>query len=401
MLLGEYNYDIHEIASDLPTELLPFDSSVVISRCTRTNRISFGDTYHDMVAKSESIQCYLRAHALRINTDHSGRHVVSVSAGTLSGNQFEVLGRNVIVAAGGLENPRILLLSNQIAPDGLGNDYGLVGRFFMEHLLFSGGEAVVNSRRHDYPIYTSMIEHNGGLIQATMNLTSDILRRERICDVYFQLRDIRGFGFTDSVISAKTLASSVSNLSFPDRLGTHIGHLIRDVDSLVDAGAEALLGDTILHDKPPLGLRVDYYGEQVPNPDSRVVLIDEKDKFGFPKLSLDWHISELDVFSTLRGHELLAAEMGRAGIGRMKFDLRQDDNPPMRGLIGGHHHMGTTRMSRDARSGVVYANCRVHGIDNLFIAGSSVFPTSGSANPTLTIVALAIRLADHLTQRQL
>jgi len=140
--------------------------------------------------------------------------------------------------------------------------------------------------------------------------------------------------------------------------------------------------------------------EQAPNPDSRVTLVDEIDRLGMRRIALDWRLTELDQSTIRVTHELLAQELGRLGIGRMWLPewLYSDSPTWSHSLWGGHHHMGTTRMSDDPRKGVVDKNCRVHGLENLFIAGSSIFPTGGSANPTLTITQLALRLADHLKQ---
>ncbi len=141
--------------------------------------------------------------------------------------------------------------------------------------------------------------------------------------------------------------------------------------------------------------------EQTPNPDSRTVLTAEQDRFGLKRIALDWRLSELDKLSLRRSQELIGAEFGRLGVARLRIDdwvLAEDNNWPD-DLQGGYHHMGTARMSGDPKQGVVDRDCRVHGIDNLYVAGSAVFPTSGWVNPTLTIVALALRLADHLKKR--
>jgi choline dehydrogenase-like flavoprotein len=137
-------------------------------------------------------------------------------------------------------------------------------------------------------------------------------------------------------------------------------------------------------------------GEQVPNPDSRVTLADSFDDYGLPRARVAWATSETDRISTGRFATLLAREFGRLGIGRMRltFDPDSDRMPEM--VEPGCHHMGTTRMADDPSQGVVDRNCRLHGLANLYVAGSSVFPTGSCANPTLTVVALAARLADHL-----
>jgi choline dehydrogenase-like flavoprotein len=149
-------------------------------------------------------------------------------------------------------------------------------------------------------------------------------------------------------------------------------------------------------------------GEQAPNPASRVVLSERRDALGVPLADLDWRLSDIDKRSVACFTEALAKEFQRLGLGTIQTEawLHEESSTwpvdPTVGNhpIGGYHHIGTTRMSSNPRTGVVDADCRMHQIDNVYIAGSSVFPTAGWANPTLTIIALALRLGDHL-RRQL
>jgi choline dehydrogenase-like flavoprotein len=132
--------------------------------------------------------------------------------------------------------------------------------------------------------------------------------------------------------------------------------------------------------------------EQAPDPDNRVTLDAACDRFGLPKPTLHWRWRALDQANLVRLRALVADELERHGLGRVEVaDAPPDPNA--------HHHMGTTRMHRDPRRGVVDEHTRVHGLSNLYVAGSSVFPTSGFANPTLTLVALSLRLADHLEKQ--
>ena len=141
--------------------------------------------------------------------------------------------------------------------------------------------------------------------------------------------------------------------------------------------------------------------EQAPNPESRVVLTAERDALGMRRVGLDWRITDLDKRTLRRNVELLGAELARLGLGVMRMEPWLEDPSPDWGDTpnGGFHHMGRTRMSADPRSGVVDPDCRVHGMENLYAASCAVFPTCGYINPTFTIVALAIRLADHLKFR--
>jgi choline dehydrogenase-like flavoprotein len=138
--------------------------------------------------------------------------------------------------------------------------------------------------------------------------------------------------------------------------------------------------------------------ETAPDPANRVTLSDERDELGQPRARLQWRPGSAERTTVAQTMLLVAAEFGRLGVGRIRLNelLLEDDARWSENLSWFGHHMGTTRMSETPRTGVVDADCRVHGLDNLYIAGSSVFPTSSYANPTLTLLALSLRLADHL-----
>ena len=138
--------------------------------------------------------------------------------------------------------------------------------------------------------------------------------------------------------------------------------------------------------------------EQAPNPESRVFLGDEKDHFGQRRAVLDWQLTELDTASAHETVKVVTREMGIAGLGRVRSVFPNGGFPEV-DARGAFHHMGTTRMHRDPSQGVVDANCRFHSVSNLYVAGSSVFPTTGMSNPTFTILALAFRLAEHLKEK--
>ncbi|HST08236.1 MAG TPA: GMC family oxidoreductase, partial [Gemmatimonadaceae bacterium] len=149
---------------------------------------------------------------------------------------------------------------------------------------------------------------------------------------------------------------------------------------------------------PPRFYHLTTRQEQAPNPDSRVTLSTEKDALGMPRARLDWRFTELDKRSMRTFYEIVGREMGRTGTGRVQIRdwLLGDDRTWPSFVSGGWHHMGTTRMSSDPKQGVVDANCKVHGIANLYVGGAGVYATAGSVNPTLTLVALSLRLAEHL-----
>jgi choline dehydrogenase-like flavoprotein len=135
-----------------------------------------------------------------------------------------------------------------------------------------------------------------------------------------------------------------------------------------------------------------FRSEQVPNPSSRVRLGADRDRFGLPRPALDWRVTEQDVDSVATWLDLLDKSLDGQGVGRV---VRPEDGWSAN-IHGGPHQLGTTRMSSRPQDGVVDADCRVHSVANLYVTGGSVFTTGGHANPTITIMALSIRLADHL-----
>jgi len=288
--------------------------------------------------------------------------VESVRVATLAGGRFEVRARVFVLATGGIENARLLLASNRVHAQGIGNARDLVGRFFMDHPHLSA--AAFLPARSDLELDLYHPHQRGRVLNSAVLMpTGSVQRRERILDFWAALGSegtLPGF--------ERSLARAV--------------HAIERAPGEPASRAIFLLAA----------------GEQAPNPQSRVRLTDERDPLGMPRVQLEWRLSAIDKRSLLRAHHLIARELARAGLGRLQILLDEDEAAWPDDLVGGRHHMGTTRMHADPRQGVVDASCRVHGVGNLFVAGSSVFPTSGAAGPTLTIVALAIRLADHLKQ---
>jgi choline dehydrogenase-like flavoprotein len=179
----------------------------------------------------------------------------------------------------------------------------------------------------------------------------------------------------------------------PDEMMTHVGNILSDMGTLAGLAYESARYGQVPIER--IDVRVAMI--PVPNPESRVLLGDETDALGLRRVKLDWRLTELDKRSVARALEIMGAEIGRMGIGRFKM-LISDDPAWPEDLEGANHHVGTTRMHDDARQGVVDRNCKAHGIDNLYIAGSSVFPTAGIGTPTSMIVALSLRLADHLRE---
>jgi choline dehydrogenase-like flavoprotein len=183
-----------------------------------------------------------------------------------------------------------------------------------------------------------------------------------------------------------------------DNLGEKIWQILVDLDDVtLNTYRRFVLGKGTIPPIDRINLKVSL--EQAPNAKSRVSLLPEKDALGLNRVRLNWVMTDLERRTAVTIAKTLAAEFGRLGLGRIKLDdeiLRQDGLPEVH---WGWHHMGTTRMADDPVKGVVDRNCLIHGLSNFYVAGSSVFPTSGFMNPTLTIVALSLRLSDHLKSK--
>ena len=378
-----FDYDVARAAADSGLDLFPFDRSRVDTVLSRYQPLRFGPEYREALEQAPNIRVLLNGNLVNIDRDRDRARIAGLSIRTLPGNAFTVRARFYVIALGGIENARALLLSRDVEAAGLGNRHDLVGRFFMEHVSYQSGYLLPADPGKAYRFYTKLHPDPAGHdIQAHIALPQQLVRELAIPNYR-------------AILSYKSDASQGrppqkdrkrrSSEQRSDGFFAQIGRMIGDlVDQVGDAG-----------DNLDDAYRLRSYVEQVPDPDSRVGLADERDRLGLNRVYVDWRLSEANRRGIKEALKVIAAEAGRSGFGRARIDI-EDSDPVLDGARGSHHHMGTTRMHEDPKRGVVDPNCRVHGIENLFVAGSSVFPTSGHANPTLTIVALSLRLADHI-----
>ncbi|MDQ2940745.1 MAG: GMC family oxidoreductase [Chloroflexota bacterium] len=432
-------WDVTAWLDKSPHEALPFEKRVVtrVAQIVEPSLRSFGRTYREVVKSLPSVTTYLNANVVDIVLDDSGTRAERVQVATLEGKRFSVTARCFVLAAGGIENPRLLLASRSQRPAGTGNGHDLVGRFFLEHPRFDGGVIRPLAESFHGGFYQPHLVGESRIL-GYLGLDRALLEQEGLVDVQVRLTPEQP-AFYERVKDSEDV-DALRRLVNRIRKGSAKGDLADDLESLADdltswrrfmapgtplpaprpelleyiANArpdevEELLpeffGDVAVFaygkttngipaDAMQLSTRID----PVPNPDSRVTLSNERDALGMPRVQLDWRLSALDRSSVARTLEIVGMELGSAGLGRLKllFDPKGDGWPD--DLDGGYHHCGTTRMSDDPTKGVVNRDCRLHDLPNLWIAGSSVFVTAGSGTPTMTVVALALRLADHLKE---
>lgn len=381
--LGRYGFDMAARAKELNDSgfgLAPGDwEPRAFNVWTRAKCALMPNT---KVVQAKNVTAYTWANVVEIASEGTdpGR-VTKVRVATLRGNAFTVRARHYVLALGGIENPRLLLCSNGTQPEGLGNGNDLVGRFFMEHPHVSFGYLVPFDGVSDKLYRLRTRKDNTGLF-AALGISAATQEREKLIN-----------------FAALVYRHRATNKRQTDRAKTQLERV--DMSEELLRGARLLVhrtGEESGHAFATPGMfHIGSRTEQTPNPDSRVTLLEDKDKLGVPRAQLDWRVRAEDWEAMSRISRLFGAAVGAARVGRFRSNIHDPTNPPPMAGVG--HHMGTTRMASDPSTGVVDENCRVFGIDNLYVAGSSVFPTSGFANPTLTLVALALRLAAHLEEK--
>ncbi len=378
--LGPYNYTADFWQKKDPT-LLPLvpQSSVIWNKIWQFSPPTrFGEKYKNEIVQSRNIHLYTYANVVQILVNEAGSAVQELIVKNLEGKQQRVRAKKFILACCAIQNARLLLASNQRFPKGLGNNQDLVGRFFMEHLEIKSAELWLMK-----PDALKLYAFSFGVTKARAELA--------ICaEKQKQFEILNGTVSLLPLEMAKKMKPAIEAWNQEDP---------RISADRFMGGYAKVEKETALPANGSRGYQLFTRIEQAPNPDCRVTLDTEQDGLGVPRVSLHWELSPLEKRSLRKIYELIGQEVGRTGVGRVRLmDYLTDANdttwPSFAG--GGWHHMGTTRMSDDPKLGVVDANCKVHGISNLFIAGSSCFATAGAANPTLTLVALTLRLSDHI-----
>lgn len=362
----------------------------------------FGRAYRSGIADARNVTAYLHANVVEIVTCESGARVTRLLVKTLEGKQLSASASIYVLAAGGIENARLLLASNGAQRCGVGNTRDLVGRFFMEHPYFYSARLELGARAPSLALYaipsTNPPSRNAAAV-GMFTFTEQLQRAEQLvaCAVRPVLQPAyaaRDEFFAAGPKSARRIVDAVRERRMPLRPAGDLINVARGAREIGLVLARRLAES--FSRATSIALRT--VVEATPDPDSRVTLDDKRDRLGSRSARVNWKLGEAQRRSSARMHQLLGNALARANVGKISLLPESGDTGWPSSLSCGGHHSGTTRMHRSAAEGVADENCRVHGVSNLFIAGSSVFPTIGYANPTLTIVALALRLADHVKQ---
>jgi len=418
---GEYQYDARLAVPGgmrpLFRDFTPrhFDVNGIERFSCPTN---FGSRYRARLRESANVRVLLRATVTHLRASRDGSRIDRLDVYNSRDLGFSIIADQFVLAMGGIETPRLLLTSNDVHPGGIGNANDLVGRFYMCHVAGTIGSLQVNGPAdtvwHGYDV-----AEDGTYCRRRLSLRPDVQARFGLGNAVFRLHHPR---ITDprhrtGPLSAIFLAQSFISYEYAKRLVSDapptattwlrhglnaatdpfstlrfLSHWLRDRTL-----AERKFPSVIIRPRTNL-FSLDFHAEQTPNRESRIGLAAGTDRFGNQRVRIDWRYSRQDVETVARSFDLLRSDLTDQAIGELTLAPGESDIESIvrrDGAYGGHH-IGTVRMGNGPSSGVVDGNGNVFGVNNLYVTGSAVFPTSSQGNPTLTIVALALRLADHL-----
>ena len=402
----------------LSSDLIATDNSEIF-----TFPIDLGKEYKEHFRKSNSIFYLIDCQAFNIDLAKNGKKVTAIKLRDKKSKTHLIECKFLILAMGCLETTRILLSSNKICKKGIGNHADLLGRFYQSHL--SGTLGTLKVKKDFKTFFDFEKTKYGDYGRRRLVTTSKAQLEYRLANFvsWPEYPDLHDHRHNSGVLSAMYLAKNLRyfhNRRLPEYglifsvntkfdILLHILNIIRDFPRVIKYGAKYIRYNIFARRKLPgvfikaaeNSYQLHYHVEQVPNFNSRIMLSKERDINGDRLLSIDWNYKELDVDSIVDSYKLIRNELRKSGVGDLVFDekiLRSQ----VKDRIGvGGHHIGTTRMNKNPNKGVVDLNCCIHGLDNIYIASSSVFPTSGQANPSLTIAAIAVLAARKCFEKML
>ncbi len=403
--------DAPEAASSPERPLLPLASDRVrttVEWFTPSRR--FYEQLPRAVGDRDQVTILTHATVTAVTANKTSTAVSGVTFRTLDGRERSIAARRVVLAAGGIENARLLLDSRDQHPAGLGNARDLVGRYYMDHLKLMAADFIPADRTlFDRMGFYDIHDRDGTTAAGKLQLTDEAQRDGQVLNAAVRFEPRPSDAVVQGTLAAREVASNLKRRRLPRTVTRDILEHPRALPALATLGLElaarqrraipsltdgwSRLGRPSRHlERFVLELQI----ELAPDPSNRVTLTEERNALGQRLPAISWRWSDLERRTVTETTHELDRAFARAGLGSVH--LRAPEDIEELTPAGDNHPTGTTRMHRDPARGVVDEHGRVHGIDNLYVAGSSVFPTSGYANPTLTILALAARLADHLAR---
>lgn len=362
-----------------------------------THLPDFFKKYREDLVAAPNVRLLTHSNVIALEASPQGTAVERVKVKSFELKQAWVRATMFIVCCGGIETPRLLLASNSVEPNGIGNGHDIVGRYFQDHPGVTLGLRVLDRKKLSR-LYNSFRKGNIRHV-VKMAASEKLQQEERILNVGAEV--FYPPDEADPIEAAKVILKSVRDKRLRAQLPGAVGLIVRRPHRVVKAAYWHYVlkqPASLSSGKPHIGFSV----EQMPNRESRVRLGDKIDSLGMRRTVLDWRVTSQEGRSIRVLAEAIAKQWRRlqvADFDPSELKLEGRDRGEHGGYIDASHHIGTTRMGTDPKTSVVDSNCLVHNYQNLYIAGSSVFPTSGFSNPTLTLLALCMRMSDLLKVR--
>lgn len=426
---GQADFDARSVFPETPSEMLPgFDNEDLVTWPLERWSIptDYAKRYASEMESAKNLRVLMNAHLIHIQMDQSGEQVESITAACSPENTFTVIAENYVLACGALETARLLLASRDVVPEGIGNRNDLVGRYYQSHRFGACGSVVINDLGDSF-IYDFERDHEGVYCRRRFWLTEKAQAKFKTCNVIgFLARPVQGAGHSEHRNALVSLVLLIKIFiggakKGPKRLVgivksqrkdiiNHLEIILRDFPSLIrQAGAIAYTRffqkrrlPMVLPPKKTNRFSLFFQTEHAPRYESRVVLdLDSKDEFGMPRLDAQIRFSDVDYHSVRTFVKSVQDRLKEQNIGTLYLSKEEEDylkDQEIKPFNSNSHNIGTTRMAQTPDKGVVDTDCKVFGVENLYIASSSIFPTSSHANPTLMIVAFALRLGEHLAK---
>lgn len=393
LLVDTYDYE-SDLFHRLKTTPVEFESSSLRYHFSKWSPMpNLREIYRREIQQSQNILLLFHANLCEIRLTEDLQAVCSMTFRTLQGKQCVIRARIFVLCCGGLENARLLLAANDQIPCGIGNQKDLVGRFLLEHPVVTLGFL---SPADDRQIQEKFNQFYcaGRKYSVRFSLSEEYQRENQVLNasgaIIFDLDE-------DHPLSQlKLIGRCVKSKTFDGKTVKALAVCLLHPQAMIEPLFNYFVKKRAFY--PRARTKIGAMFEQEPNPDSRVRLSDEKDALGMPRLLIQWKFTEQSRNTLIHFSHLVEKEFERLALGKVIFEswIKNGFQDWEEHLSAQSHHMGATRMGTTDREGVVDKDCRVYGLDNLFIGGSSVFPTGGHSNPTLTLIALSIRIADHI-----
>lgn len=352
------------------------------------------ENYLSAIKASNHCTLLLHANVTNIELNENSQFVQRIEASSLMGTKAVVQAKNFVICVGGIETARLLLANNHQQTNGIGNNYDLVGRFLQDHPTTTIGWIKTKNPQQVQRLFNVFHKRK---LKYTVRCTaaSSWQRQHRTLNMSADVDFVQQDPIFQEI---KEIYQTVRQGHLNIKMITQLFHAMRHpLASVLPVWHYLLKGRNYV---PRAMLRLGLTSEQEPNPESRVLLSEHTDALGIPLANIRWKLTALTYYSIQRFATTLSDELKNTGIGELQLEpwLFENSSDWMNNMMDQFHHMGVTRMHDSPHHGVVDKNCRVHGLSNLFIGSSAVFPTGGHSNPTLTIIALCMRLADRFKQ---